>query len=42
MKVATCETVTAVDTPVPSVFTIHDDKFHNISSKIPSHLNKLY
>ena len=25
MKVATCETVTAVDTPVPSVLTIHDD-----------------
>ena len=48
MKVATCETVTDVDNPIPSVSTIHDDSEavaiddHNISSKIPSHLTKLY
>ena len=48
MKVATCETVTDADSPIPSVSTIHDDSEavaiddHNISSKIPSHLTKLY
>ena len=41
--------VTDVDSPIPSVSTIHDDseavaidESQNISSKIPSHLTKLY